>query len=26
VGCTVTPAFVPEGFELAPPDWQPGPG
>lgn len=26
VGCTVMPAFLPEGFELAPPDWQPGPG
>ena len=24
VGCTVTPAFVDEGFELAPPGWQPG--
>lgn len=24
LGCTVTPAFVDEGFELAPPDWQPG--
>ena len=24
VGCTVTPAFVADGFELAPPDWQPG--
>jgi uncharacterized protein len=23
-GCTVTPAFVPEGFELAAPGWQPG--
>jgi predicted cupin superfamily sugar epimerase len=23
VGCTVTPAFVSEGFELAPPGWQP---
>lgn len=26
VGCTVTPAFVFEGFELAPPDWAPGSG
>jgi uncharacterized protein len=25
VGCTVTPAFVDEGFEMAPPGWQPGP-
>ncbi|MEQ8965738.1 MAG: cupin domain-containing protein [Azospirillaceae bacterium] len=25
VGCTVTPAFVFEGFELAPPDWRPTP-
>ncbi len=24
VGCTVTPAFEFEGFELAPPGWQPG--
>jgi predicted cupin superfamily sugar epimerase len=24
VGCTVTPAFRDEGFELAPPDWHPG--
>ena len=24
VGCTVAPAFHFEGFELAPPDWQPG--
>lgn len=23
VGCTVAPGFVFEGFELAPPDWQP---
>lgn len=23
VGCTVTPGFRVEGFELAPPDWQP---
>jgi predicted cupin superfamily sugar epimerase len=26
VGCTVTPAFVFEGFELAPKDWAPGGG
>jgi predicted cupin superfamily sugar epimerase len=25
VGCTVAPAFDFAGFELAPPDWQPGP-
>ncbi len=25
VGCTVSPAFRFEGFELAPPDWRPGP-
>jgi len=24
VGCTVSPAFVPEGFTLAPPGWAPG--
>lgn len=24
VGCTVAPGFRFEGFELAPPDWQPG--
>lgn len=24
VGCTVSPAFQFEGFELAPPDWSPG--
>jgi predicted cupin superfamily sugar epimerase len=24
VGCTVTPAFSFDGFELAPPDWTPG--
>jgi hypothetical protein len=24
VGCTVSPAFSFEGFELAPPDWEPG--
>jgi len=24
VGCTVAPAFDFAGFELAPPDWQPG--
>ena len=24
VGCTVSPAFVFEGFEMAPPGWQPG--
>lgn len=24
VGCTVAPAFRFEGFEMAPPDWQPG--
>jgi uncharacterized protein len=24
VGCTVTPAYLPEGFELAPPGWHPG--
>lgn len=23
VGCTVAPGFLPEGFELAPPDWKP---
>ncbi|HET8726632.1 MAG TPA: cupin domain-containing protein [Alphaproteobacteria bacterium] len=23
VGCTVSPAFIFEGFELAPPDWRP---
>jgi len=26
VGCTVTPAFVFEAFELAPPEWSPGAG
>ena len=26
VGCTVSPAFQFEGFELAPPGWQPGDG
>ena len=26
VGCTVSPAFSFDGFELAPPDWQPGSG
>ena len=26
VGCTVSPAFEFAGFELAPPDWQPGLG
>ena len=26
VGCTVSPAFVFEGFELAPPGWVPGEG
>jgi len=26
VGCTVSPAFVFEGFELAPAGWQPGEG
>jgi predicted cupin superfamily sugar epimerase len=26
VGCTVTPGFRFEGFELAPPGWAPGPG
>ena len=25
VGCTVTPAFSFDGFEMAPPDWRPGP-
>lgn len=25
VGCTVAPGFRFEGFELAPPDWSPGP-
>jgi len=25
VGCTVSPAFRFEGFELAPPGWEPGP-
>ncbi|MGP1397800.1 MAG: cupin domain-containing protein [Inquilinaceae bacterium] len=25
VGCTVSPAFLFEGFELAPPDWRPAP-
>ncbi|HLM64483.1 MAG TPA: cupin domain-containing protein [Acidimicrobiales bacterium] len=25
VGCTVSPAFTFDGFELAPPDWSPGP-
>ena len=25
VGCTVSPAFVFDGFELAPPDWRPVP-
>ena len=25
VGCTVSPAFEFEGFELAPPDWRPTP-
>ena len=25
VGCTVAPAFEFEGFELAPPGWEPGP-
>ena len=25
VGCTVTPGFVFESFELAPPDWRPTP-
>lgn len=25
VGCTVAPGFVFDGFELAPPGWQPGP-
>ncbi len=24
VGCTVSPAFEFEGFEMAPPDWRPG--
>jgi uncharacterized protein len=24
VGCTVSPAFAFDGFELAPPDWSPG--
>ena len=24
VGCTVAPAFTFDGFELAPPDWEPG--
>lgn len=26
VGCTVSPAFDFDGFELAPPDWRPTPG
>jgi uncharacterized protein len=26
VGCTVSPAFDFAGFQLAPPDWEPGPG
>jgi predicted cupin superfamily sugar epimerase len=26
VGCTVSPGFEVEGFELAPPEWQPGSG
>jgi predicted cupin superfamily sugar epimerase len=26
VGCTVSPAFEFAGFELAPPDWEPGAG
>jgi predicted cupin superfamily sugar epimerase len=26
VGCTVVPGFEFDGFELAAPDWQPGPG
>jgi len=26
VGCTVSPGFLFSGFELAPPDWRPGPG
>lgn len=26
VGCTVSPAFEFEGFEMAPPDWEPGEG
>jgi uncharacterized protein len=26
VGCTMTPAFVDDGFEMAPPGWQPGGG
>jgi predicted cupin superfamily sugar epimerase len=25
VGCTVAPAFEFAGFEMAPPEWQPGP-
>jgi hypothetical protein len=25
VGCIVAPAFSFDGFELAPPDWEPGP-
>ena len=25
VSCTVAPGFTFEGFEMAPPDWQPGP-
>ena len=25
VGCTVSPAFTFDGFELAPPDWEPPP-
>lgn len=25
IGCTVSPAFTFEGFELAPPDWRPTP-
>ncbi|MEO1038408.1 MAG: cupin domain-containing protein [Pseudomonadota bacterium] len=26
VSCTVAPGFEFEGFEMAPPDWRPGPG
>jgi predicted cupin superfamily sugar epimerase len=26
VGCTVSPAFTHEGFEMAPPGWEPGAG
>jgi len=26
VGCTVAPAFTFDGFELAPPGWEPGRG